>query len=64
MLQEISNKNGTYEGILTSHFYDLLDRPLFHPPVDGTKQLSGLYRLPESYQMDATLYCKYMHIVT
>ncbi|KAG0609991.1 hypothetical protein M758_7G030400 [Ceratodon purpureus] len=54
--KKIPNKDGADQGFLTSHFHDLLDRPLFHPPIDGTERLTGLYRLPESYQMDAALY--------
>ena len=58
--KRIPNKDGADQGFLTSHFHDLLDRPLFHPPIDGTERLTGLYRLPESYQMDAALYCEYL----
>ena len=57
ILNEIPNKDGADQGFLTSHFHDLLDRPLFHPPIDGSERLTGLYRLSESYQMDAALYC-------
>lgn len=62
MLQEIQekipNRDGADQGFLTSHYNDLLDRPLFHPPADGSR-LTGLYRLPLGYQMDAVYYCKY-----
>jgi hypothetical protein len=44
---------------LTNHFSDLLDRPMFHPPSDGSK-LDGLFRLPLGYQMDASYFCKYI----
>uniref|UniRef100_K7K504 Glycogenin glucosyltransferase n=1 Tax=Glycine max TaxID=3847 RepID=K7K504_SOYBN len=33
----------------------LLDKPMFHPPANGTK-LDGTYRLPLGYQMDASYY--------
>jgi len=59
MLQEIQekipNRDGADQGFLTSHYNDLLDRPLFHPPADGSR-LTGLYRLPLGYQMDAVYY--------
>lgn len=51
------NRDGCDQGVLGSHFSDLLDRPMFHPPVDGSKQI-GLFRLPLGYQMDASFYCK------
>ncbi len=62
MLQEIQerkpNQDGADQGLLTAYFTDLLDKPLFHPPTDGSR-LDGLYRLPLGYQMDASYFCKY-----
>ncbi|KAL3688071.1 hypothetical protein R1sor_014380 [Riccia sorocarpa] len=49
------NRDGADQGFLTAHFSDLLDKPLFHPPTNGTK-LKGIYRLPLGYQMDASYY--------
>lgn len=61
MLQEIQerkpNQDGADQGLLTAYFTDLLDKPLFHPPTDGSR-LDGLYRLPLGYQMDASYFCK------
>ncbi|XP_020584019.1 putative glucuronosyltransferase PGSIP8 [Phalaenopsis equestris] len=59
MLHELqvvrSNPDGADQGFLASYFPDLLDRPMFHPPVNNTK-LVGTYRLPLGYQMDASYY--------
>ncbi|XP_020697840.1 putative glucuronosyltransferase PGSIP8 [Dendrobium catenatum] len=59
MLHELqvgrSNPDGADQGFLASYFPDLLDRPMFHPPVNDTK-LVGTYRLPLGYQMDASYY--------
>ncbi|KAG0498760.1 hypothetical protein HPP92_003075 [Vanilla planifolia] len=59
MLHELevgrSNPDGADQGFLASYFSDLLDRPMFHPPINGTK-LEGTYRLPLGYQMDASYY--------
>jgi hypothetical protein len=52
------NRDGLDQGFLGSQFSDLLDRPMFHPPVDGSR-LDGVYRLPLGYQMDASMFCKY-----
>ncbi|XP_042511190.1 putative glucuronosyltransferase PGSIP8 [Macadamia integrifolia] len=59
MLHELDikrhNPDGADQGFLGSYFPDLLDRPMFHPPSNGTK-LEGIYRLPLGYQMDASYY--------
>ncbi|XP_078448140.1 putative glucuronosyltransferase PGSIP8 [Wolffia australiana] len=59
MLNELEvgrrNPDGADQGFLVSYFPDLLDRPLFHPPANGSK-LDGTYRLPLGYQMDASYY--------
>ncbi|KAG0449317.1 hypothetical protein HPP92_020666 [Vanilla planifolia] len=59
MLHELemgrSNPDGADQGFLASYFPDLLDKPMFHPPLNGTK-LDGTYRLPLGYQMDASYY--------
>lgn len=61
MLHELqvvrNNPDGADQGFLASYFPDLLDRPMFHPPVNDSK-LVGTYRLPLGYQMDASYYCK------
>ncbi|CAK9210031.1 unnamed protein product [Sphagnum jensenii] len=49
------NKDGADQGFITNHFSDLLDRPMFHPPANGSR-LSGLFRLPLGYQMDASYF--------
>ncbi|WJX77972.1 glycogenin glucosyltransferase [Trifolium repens] len=51
------NPEGADQGFIASYFPWLLDKPLFHPPSNGTK-LDGTYRLPLCYQMDASYYCK------
>lgn len=51
------NPDGADQGFIGSYFPDLLDQPMFHPPLNGTKLL-GTFRLPLSYQMDASYYCK------
>ncbi|KAL8064505.1 hypothetical protein ABFX02_01G095300 [Erythranthe guttata] len=50
-----SNPDGADQGFIGGYFPDLLDRPMFHPPSNGTK-LDGFYRLPLGYQMDASYY--------
>nr|CAD1835116.1 unnamed protein product [Ananas comosus var. bracteatus] len=59
MLHELEtgrdNPDGADQGFLVSYFPDLLDRPMFHPPANGTK-LNGTYRLPLGYQMDASYF--------
>jgi hypothetical protein len=59
MMRDISvgkeNSDGADQGFLVNHFSDLLDRPLFHPPQDGSR-LNGLFRLPLGYQMDASFF--------
>ncbi|KAL5728264.1 glycogenin glucosyltransferase [Ranunculus cassubicifolius] len=51
----MENRDGADQGFLTGYFGDLLDRPLFHQPANGTK-LEGSYRLPLGYQMDASYF--------
>jgi len=62
MLHELdigrSNPDGADQGFLVSYFPDLLDKPMFHPPANGTK-VNGSYRLPLGYQMDASYFCKF-----
>lgn len=62
MIHEIEigreNQDGADQGFIGGHFPDLLDQPMFHPPLNGT-QLQGNYRLPLGYQMDASYYCKF-----
>lgn len=62
MIHEIEigreNQDGADQGFIGGHFPDLLDRPMFHPTLNGT-QLQGSYRLPLGYQMDASYYCKF-----
>ncbi|WOL07046.1 glucuronosyltransferase PGSIP8 [Canna indica] len=59
MLRELENgrenPDGADQGFLVRYFPDLLDRPLFRPPANGTK-LEGTFRLPLGYQMDASYY--------
>ncbi|KAJ4712749.1 Nucleotide-diphospho-sugar transferases superfamily protein [Melia azedarach] len=59
MLHELEtgreNEDGADQGFIGGYFPDLLDQPLFHPPLNGTK-LDGNYRLPLGYQMDASYY--------
>ncbi|KAL9285087.1 hypothetical protein ACSQ67_024526 [Phaseolus vulgaris] len=49
------NPDGADQGFIASYFPELLDKPMFHPPPNGTK-LRGTYRLPLGYQMDASYY--------
>ncbi|KAG6687512.1 putative glucuronosyltransferase PGSIP8 isoform X2 [Carya illinoinensis] len=49
------NPDGADQGFICGYYPDLLDRPMFHPPPNGTK-LDGTFRLPLGYQMDATYY--------
>ncbi|KAA8521380.1 hypothetical protein F0562_012058 [Nyssa sinensis] len=62
MLHELEigrkNPNGADQGFIGSYFPDLLDQPMFHPPLNGP-MLDGTYRLPLGYQMDASYYCMY-----
>ncbi|KAG0578896.1 hypothetical protein M758_4G060600 [Ceratodon purpureus] len=50
-----ANRDGLDQGFLGSQFSDLLDRPMFYPPVNGSR-LDGLFRLPLGYQMDASFF--------
>ncbi|KAJ7011413.1 hypothetical protein NC653_001749 [Populus alba x Populus x berolinensis] len=49
------NPDGADQGFISGYFPDLLDMPMFHPPLNGTT-VNGSYRLPLGYQMDATYY--------
>ncbi|KAK9984689.1 hypothetical protein SO802_034214 [Lithocarpus litseifolius] len=49
------NPDGADQGFICSYYPNLLDRPMFHPPLNGTK-LDGTYRLPLGYQMDASYF--------
>ncbi|OMO52448.1 Glycosyl transferase, family 8 [Corchorus olitorius] len=49
------NPDGADQGFIGAYFPDLLDQPMFHPPLNGTA-LNGQYRLPLGYQMDASYY--------
>lgn len=51
------NPDGADQGFIGGYFPDLLDKPMFYPPANGTR-LEGSYRLPLGYQMDATYYCE------
>ena len=51
------NPDGADQGFIGGYFPDLLDQPMFYPPLNGTK-LDGQYRLPLGYQMDASYYCE------
>lgn len=53
------NKDGADQGYLMASFDDLLERPLFLPPANGSK-LNGFYRLPLGYQMDASYFCEFI----
>ncbi|EOA15800.1 hypothetical protein CARUB_v10007263mg [Capsella rubella] len=51
------NPDGADQGFLVSYFSDLLNQPLFTPPPDNrTSALTGHFRLPLGYQMDASYY--------
>lgn len=52
------NPDGADQGFIGSYFPDLLDQPMFRPPLNGSI-LDGTYRLPLGYQMDASYYCEY-----
>jgi len=54
------NPDGADQGFIASYFPELLDKPMFYPPSNGTR-LDGTYRLPLGYQMDASYYCKYVN---
>ncbi|KAG5248848.1 hypothetical protein OIU76_004456 [Salix suchowensis] len=49
------NPDGADQGFIGSYFPDLLDMPMFHPPLNGST-VNGSYRLPLGYQMEATYY--------
>ncbi|XP_027082911.1 putative glucuronosyltransferase PGSIP8 [Coffea arabica] len=49
------NPDGADQGFIGSYFPDLLYKPMFRPPPNGTK-LDGQYRLSLGYQMDASYY--------
>ncbi|KAL8103191.1 putative glucuronosyltransferase PGSIP8 isoform X1 [Apium graveolens] len=55
-----NSQDGADQGFLVSYFPDLLDQPMFHPPLNGSK-LNGTYRLPLGYQMDASYYYLKLH---
>ncbi|KAI5071086.1 hypothetical protein GOP47_0013337 [Adiantum capillus-veneris] len=54
-LETKENKDGADQGYLMAYFDDLLERPLYKPPANGSK-LNGFYRLPLGYQMDASYF--------
>lgn len=56
-----NSQDGADQGFLVSYFPDLLDQPMFYPPLNGSK-LNGTYRLPLGYQMDASFYCKNLQL--
>lgn len=49
------NPDGADQGFIGGYFPDLLYKPMFQPPSNGTK-LDGQYRLSLGYQMDASYY--------
>ncbi|OWM86437.1 hypothetical protein CDL15_Pgr021524 [Punica granatum] len=49
------NPDGADQGFIGGYFPDLLDQPMFRPPPNGTR-LTGNFRLPLGYQMDASYY--------
>ncbi|CAN6449564.1 unnamed protein product [Victoria cruziana] len=49
------NPDGADQGFLVGWFDDLLERPMFKPPANGTR-LDGYFRLPLGYQMDASYF--------
>ncbi|KAK4787058.1 hypothetical protein SAY86_010891 [Trapa natans] len=49
------NPDGADQGFICGYFPDLLDQPMFRPPANGTR-LTGNFRLPLGYQMDASYY--------
>ncbi|KAK4746539.1 hypothetical protein SAY87_012851 [Trapa incisa] len=49
------NPDGADQGFICGYFPNLLDRPMFHPPSNGSR-LVGHFRLPLGYQMDASYY--------
>lgn len=51
------NPDGADQGFLVSYFSDLLNQPLFRPPSNPSTVLTGHFRLPLGYQMDASYYC-------
>ena len=59
-LKTKENRDGADQGYLMAWFDDLLQRPLFIPPANGSK-VDGYYRLPLGYQMDASYYCELRH---
>ncbi|KAG5592910.1 hypothetical protein H5410_043424 [Solanum commersonii] len=56
----MDNADGADQGFIGAYFPDLLDQPMFHPSLNGTK-LQGNYRLPLGYQMDASYYYLRLH---
>ncbi|CAN8274878.1 unnamed protein product [Cochlearia groenlandica] len=50
------NRDGADQGFLVSYFGDLLDMPLFRGSSNRTVALTGHFRLPLGYQMDASYY--------
>jgi hypothetical protein len=59
-LKTKENRDGADQGYLMAWFDDLLERPLFVPPANGSK-VDGYYRLPLGYQMDASYFCELRH---
>ncbi|KAI4372451.1 hypothetical protein MLD38_010680 [Melastoma candidum] len=49
------NPDGADQGFIGGYFPDLLNDPMFYPPVNGSK-LNGHFRLPLGYQMDASYF--------
>ncbi|GLJ54152.1 hypothetical protein SUGI_1160270 [Cryptomeria japonica] len=53
MVHQLATGHGADQGFVAANFDDLLERPMFHPPTNGSK-FNGFYRLPVGYQMDAS----------
>ncbi|XP_031484553.1 putative glucuronosyltransferase PGSIP7 [Nymphaea colorata] len=49
------NPDGADQGFLVGYFHELLEKPMFKPGRNGTRQ-DGYFRLPLGYQMDASYY--------
>ncbi|KAG2239056.1 hypothetical protein Bca52824_089916 [Brassica carinata] len=50
------NPDGADQGFLVSYFPALLNQPLFRPTYNHSTVLTGHFRLPLGYQMDASYY--------
>ncbi|RDY08129.1 putative glucuronosyltransferase PGSIP7 [Mucuna pruriens] len=57
------NPDGADQGFIASYFPELLDKPMFNPPTNGTR-LDGTYRLPLDLKLRWSIPCGPNSVIT